>query len=245
MFSWSKSGADMNGLSKKKVNVEVRKVEPMDAKVTVDNIRSVLSGHEYVSGIDKDSAVKLIGQLYDYLTGRHEGPISLPAPAEFPDDRHRIIWPEGYKVNSRRMSSSSAGSRNEDARDKYSLSKHILSERVVRRAASVTSSMYSTRYVGIIDEEDEPEPPLAIRVRPNVPERPTSTRHDRRDEPRTVRIDENFIRPSPSVEAFIRNDGDQERVHRSHVSNNATPRPRHRAPVPESRKPEPSNFADE
>lgn len=226
---------------RKKNDSDTFKVAPMDAKITIDNLRSILNGSEYVNGIDRDTAVKLVGQLYEYLTSRHEGAISLPAPVDSPEDKYRIIWPEGCKINSRRMSTSSAGSKNDDVRDKYALSKHISSDRVVRRAMSVTSSTYSTRYVGIIDEEDEPVP-HATKERP---QKATLTHRERGGESRTMKINDDLMRPTPSIERFIMDDGNDSQPRPLRTSRTEAARPRTRATAQERMPVASSRFADE
>lgn len=225
----------------------------IDMKITIENLQTNLSSSRYNAGLDAATTVKLIGQLYEYLTGRYTGAITLPAPANDPDNKYMIMWPEGQKIRSSTMSQSSIDSKR--GKDEYALSIHRNTTRAINRASSVTSSVYSftsSQYIGIVDEEDdfEPRPQTAVpqparlqSVRPrrtsNVPE-PRDNAHASYHKPMRVPMaDIQLMKPSNSIEKMIRNNESQ-----SHSERIYTNPENQRKPGPRPVRMEPSMLAD-
>lgn len=224
----------------------------MDMKTTFENLQAVLSGPDYIDGMDQATTVAMVGSVYKYVIGKSNSAIHMPAPASVPDDRHRVMWPEGIKVKTRRTSVSSTGSGHHSRRTHtYALNPNVTTPRAMSRASSVTSgSQYSSRYVGIAEEEDdEPLPPRRNPPPRGQPQRQDSRRYD--DEPQgiplrprhepvrgtgTNRVSNAAMKPTPSMERFMRNEPDQEEEEEEVVH---APRPPRRTAARKSR------FADE
>lgn len=137
-----------------------------DVKVTFENMCITLGEPIYDRGVDSDGVINMISDLYRYISGNKNMKIRCPAPADDPDDCHRIMWPEGAKVRSRTssVSSRSTSYRQSVTRlsDQYANrhSREKSAQKARDYASSVTSSSrYGSRYVGIVDEE-LPESPL-------------------------------------------------------------------------------------
>ena len=164
--------------------------ELADLKATVENLRVTLSGDEYINGMDQATTIQMVGDIYSYVVGKLSHGLQLPAPADDPDDRGRVMWPDGMKVKSRRGSISSVGSGRYVKADRYGTPVAGAGVRGGSRASSATStSKYSSRYVGIAEEEEDDEPMPARRA----PPRRDSTRRYAPDEP------DNYIRPKKHV----------------------------------------------
>lgn len=123
-----------------------------DVKITIENLCLSLQGELYIDGVDADSMCNTLTDVYKWLTGTL-GPsaISLPAPANDPDDRHRSMWPEGAKVTtrSRRGSRSSHTSRTSKGIAVPNISAAYTSS----RASSTTSSRYAPVRARFIEDE--------------------------------------------------------------------------------------------
>jgi hypothetical protein len=220
-----------------------------DLKATFENIQATLSTRDYADGIDQATTIAMIGGIYKYITGRLGTALPLPAPVDYPDDKHRVMWPEGMKVKTRRGSVSSTGSNHHvRRRPNFDLNPNIATPKAMSRASSVTStSQYSSRYVGIAEEEEDVPPPRRKQEQVPPPRRRDSHRYqDEYDEmplrPRqpargtgTNRVSGAAMKPTPSMENFMRGhpdeDDEEEVVH--------APRPPRRAA---GRKPK---FADD
>lgn len=125
-------------------------------KVTFENLCQSLNDERYVDGVDPESLVDTVNDVYEWLMGLSKGKaIRLPAPATEPDDRHRTLWPEGSVVKTRsrrdsarsdRSSVTSGGHRVEGLSRQYTSS----------RASSVTSSKYAPIMGTFAEDDDAP-----------------------------------------------------------------------------------------
>lgn len=170
-----------------------------DIKTTLENVCALLDDPKYNGGLDPSSVVSLIEDIYEYVAGNKNKRLRLPAPANDPDDRYRIMWAEGAKVKSRPSSVSSKGSVDRHTSNKLSSiysSRNSTETKPIDRAMSVTSSSkYTSRYIGIIDEE-----PISLQ-QPPLP--PRSNRRDSITGSNTMRVNGATVRPSNSLEAIL------------------------------------------
>lgn len=157
-----------------------------DVKVTFENVCAMLNDDKYLNGIDRDSVVTLLSDIYSYVGGNRSIPLHCPAPVDNPSDRFGFMWPEGAKVSSRPTSRSSS----HRSRHVPALSSKYVSKSTGSRTPSVTSSAYSGRYIGIVDEE----PPVSYRYPADVPVSPTVQRGLGLDTP-TRRYSKSHIPP--------------------------------------------------
>jgi len=161
-----------------------------DLKSTVENLRVALSGDEYINGMDQATTIQMVGDIYMYVIGKLSHGLQLPAPCDDPDDRGRVMWPDGIKVKHRRGSISSVGSGRYVKADRYGNPVAGAGIRGGSRASSATStSKYSSRYVGIAEEEEDDQPVPARRV----PSRRDSSRRYAPEE------SDNYVRPKKQV----------------------------------------------
>lgn len=223
----------------------------MDLKATFENLQAALSSPDYVDGIDQATVVVMIGSLYKYVIGKSSSAIHLPAPTYYPDDKHRVMWPEGVKVKTRRSSMSSTGSGHYVRRkSNYALDPHVTTPRAMSRASSVTStSQYSSRYIGIVQEEDdEPLPKHKMMQRQriqqgahpqedNLQEMPLRLRREAVRSTGTNRVNGGPMKPTPSIERFMKNYPNEPQEERDEPAQASRP-PRR----PAARK---SRFADD
>lgn len=222
-----------------------------DLKATFENIQATLWTRDYADGLDRDTTIAMIGGIYNYITGRLGTALPLPAPVDYPDDKHRVMWPEGMKVKTRRTSVSSTGSSRRVRRiPNYDLNPNVATPKAMSRASSVTStSQYSSRYVGIAEEEEDVPPPRRRQEQPQPSRRRDSHRYqDDYEEmplrPRqqpvrgtgTNRVSGAAMKPTPSMENFMRSHPDDEDEEEEQAR---APRPPRRAA---GRKPK---FADD
>lgn len=160
-----------------------------NVKITVENLCLSLQDEVYNDGVDADTMCNTLTDLYKWLTGTL-GPcsISLPAPANDPDDRHRGIWPEGSKVvtRSRRGSTSSRTSRS----SKGVVVPNINASYGSSRASSTSTSRYAPVRARFIEDDypDETHRTVNLRdVRASVPiPRRESEQHHPRQMPRQM-----------------------------------------------------------
>lgn len=122
-----------------------------DVRITFENIRALLYDEKYSHGLDPNTTIDMINDVYDYVIGNKNMRIRLPAPVSNLEDRFGFMWPEGAKISSRAPSNASTAYKGRKLSSNYN------SERARNRATSVaSSSKFSARYVGFADE-DEPE----------------------------------------------------------------------------------------
>lgn len=130
-----------------------------NVKITFENVCAILRQEKYNEGIDADTTIRMIEDLYVYLTHNKDTRIRCPAPVSNPDDKFNMMWPEGAKVQSRppSLSSSYASSHYRKSTASGLSSKYTtgnLSQQARSRVSSTVSSRRPEgRYVGIIDEE--------------------------------------------------------------------------------------------
>lgn len=238
-----------------------------DLKLTVENLQAALSGREYQDGLDQESTITMVGAIYCYVTGGLRYGLPLPAPACDPEDKHRVMWPEGMKVKSRRPSVSSVGSKHNSGVNRYGLRNDIGTSYAKSRASSVTStSKYSSRYVGIAEEEDDDPRPVRQPTQrhdsfrkynqPEPVDYPKSRKqvsYDYTDSPRdlpirsntgkrsmgTHRVSDAAMKPTPSMETFMVGGGGVELGDESEPDREPVLKPR------SSRHKKQSKFADD
>lgn len=69
-------------------------------KITVENLCFALQQDAYAEGIDPMTTCNMLADFYKWITGTlGDDPISLPAPANDLEDRHRKLLPEGSRVS--------------------------------------------------------------------------------------------------------------------------------------------------
>lgn len=222
-----------------------------DLKATFENLQAMLSSDEYAYGMDQASTVVMIGGIYKYVIGKLSHGLPLPAPVDYPEDKHKVMWPEGMKVRTRRPSVSSTGSGHYSRRrNQYDLNPNTTSHHAMSRASSATSnSVYSTRYVGIVEEEDDEPLPASRHGQRQPPQKHSSHRREEdirevplrpRQEPKrsagTHRVSGAAMRPTPSIEDFMKGQPDEDDEPKE------PPRPPRRLPRTTDKKPK---FADD
>lgn len=165
-----------------------------DIRITLRNLQSLLTSDEYRSGLDNHGVARMLGDICVYISGSSSHRISLPAPISNPDDTHRLMWPEGATVKSKPRSNTSYAS----GVTRYSRSHSIApnaynSQHAYSRASSLVSSAYPSRYVGIV-ESGETAP--AYESKRQV--------HNAHPTPSAMRVSGAVIKPTPSMEKFLR-----------------------------------------
>jgi len=173
-----------------------------DVKVTLENLCALVDDPLYQNGVTSDGVVNMLQDLYKYISGDKNKRIRCPAPADNPDDRYRMMWPEGAKVTSR--PSSVTSSRNYNIRR---LSTEY-NDTARRRAASVTSSgTFTSRYVGIIDEEESVGPldtePQSVSIPFSITNRHKAQPHGSAEVPNALRVGGTLLKPSKSMQDII------------------------------------------
>jgi hypothetical protein len=73
-----------------------------DIRITFENIMIHLRERKYDEGIDTETMILTINDIYGYVTTSSRGKaLRLPAPAGDPEDKHNLMWPEGSRVHTR------------------------------------------------------------------------------------------------------------------------------------------------
>lgn len=208
-----------------------------NVQITVENLCLSLQDEVYNDGVDADTMCNTLTDLYKWLTGTL-GPcsISLPAPANDPDDRHRGIWPEGSKVvtRSRRGSTSSRVSRS----SKGVVVPNINASYGSSRASSTTSSRYTPVRARFMEDEYPVEAHRTVNLRDvrasapiprREPEQPPSKHAPRQMPYRTETMHPDMPIPRPNVN--FRNNNFAEDVEHIDTRSNQQPQqpvpPRH------------------
>ena len=180
----------------------------------MENLIALLNTDKYASGVDPITLSHTIDDIYRHIAGDKNSRIRLPAPSNSPDDGFDFMWPEGARVSSKAPSDTSHRSGRSHHSNRSRLSSKFVGGNIspnhTRRAMSVTSSQYSKRYVGFIDEEDEPESENYSIVSPSSHfRRRSSGAHKPQN---TVRVHGGVVKPTPSLERmFAKADiGDEE-----------------------------------
>lgn len=123
-------------------------------KVTLENLCSELNSNLYDLGVDRDTLVKTLSDIYEWIVVNKDTRISVPAPRDDLDDRHRYIFPEGARVSTRRSSrASSVTSTASSSLPKQALK---LSSHYTRSHASTSSAnRYQPTHIGFAEEEED------------------------------------------------------------------------------------------
>lgn len=144
----------MNSLFNRTKYVEGGDID--DIRVTFENLMGRLQDSKYDEGIDADTMVLTIADIYKYVTDTSRGKaLRLPAPANNPDDRHNSMWPEGAKVRTRSRRDSHASKASSVTSNGIRIPK-ISQAYTHSRASSNTSSKYAPVRARFI-EEDVPD----------------------------------------------------------------------------------------
>ncbi|KAJ4002536.1 hypothetical protein NW766_012861 [Fusarium irregulare] len=212
-----------------------------DVKITLENLVAVLNSAKYKSGIDPETMIYTIDDIFAYVSGDSNIRIRTPAPIDNLDDRFGFMWPEGARVTSRAPSEGSRASRQSN-RSRHLSAKFTsgnIEPDLMKSALSVTSSQYSSRYVGFIEEEDEQPPVVQV-------QRPAQRRFGGQRRPSnasarqgTVKVNGGVMKPSPSLERMFAGssiaddslDGDELDIENRPVSNRRNVRS-NAAPLP-------------
>ena len=130
-----------------------------NVKITVENLCFALQHDVYAEGIDPMTTCNMLADFYKWITGTlGDDPISLPAPANDLEDRHRKLLPEGSKVSTRpRRTSTSSRSSNVSRNSKGAIVPNISAAYTSSKASSTTSSRYAPVRHRFIEEDDYPE----------------------------------------------------------------------------------------
>ena len=112
--------------------------EVSDIKTTLENLCSELSSSVYDDGVDRDSLIVTLGDIYKWIVVDPDITISLPAISSNPEDRFRFVFPESARVSSRKHRGPSSVSSNNPANLPKSARK--LSEHYTRSWSSASSS---------------------------------------------------------------------------------------------------------
>lgn len=178
-------------------------VSMSNLRITFENLIAVLSDTKYESGIDRMTIAHTIQDLYSHVSGDRNIRIRCPAPMNNLEDKFQFLWPEGARVSSRAPSDTSRASHRSGKSHRLSskFTSGNIDSNAVRRAMSVTSSHYSKRFVGFIDEEDEKAEDEEEPVYHFSP-----PRHRKSSVPgpeNTIRVNGSVMRPSPSLEQMF------------------------------------------
>lgn len=144
----------MNSLFNRTKYVEGGDID--DIRITFENLMGRLQDSKYDEGIDADTMVLTIVDIYKYVTDTSRGKaLRLPAPANNPDDRHNTMWPEGAKVRTRSRRDSHASRASSVTSNGIRIPK-INQAYTHSRASSNTSSKYAPVRARFI-EDDVPD----------------------------------------------------------------------------------------
>lgn len=149
-----------------------------DVRITFENIMIHLQEQRYDEGIDAETMLIMINDIYNYVTGASRGKaIRLPAPATDPDDKHRSMWPEGSKVHTRSRRDSHASRASSVTSNGVRVPK-INPAYTSSRASSNTSSKYAPVRARFIEDDvpDQGVRSFNMRdIRDNMPSAPRNS----------------------------------------------------------------------
>jgi hypothetical protein len=144
----------MNSLFNRTKYVEGGDID--DIRITFENLMGRLQDSKYDEGIDADTMVLTIADIYKYVTDTSRGKaLRLPAPANNPDDKYNTMWPEGAKVRTRSRRDSHASRASSVTSNGIRIPK-INQAYTHSRASSNTSSKYAPVRARFI-EDDVPD----------------------------------------------------------------------------------------
>jgi len=124
-----------------------------DMKVTFENLCHELNSDIYTGGVDRDTLITTLEDVYKWIVSGPGKTISLPAVSGEPDDRHRIMFPQGCRVNTRKSRGpSSVSSRNSSNVPKSMM--HLSSHYTRPQSTVSSSSRVAPRYVGFVEDDD-------------------------------------------------------------------------------------------
>lgn len=174
-----------------------------NVKTTLENLVAILNDGTYSNGIDPITMSHTVDDIYRFVSGDKNSRIRCPAPVDNLDNRFRLLWPEGATVTSRPTSDASRTSRtsHRSGRSHHLSSRYTsgnINPDLTKRAMSVTSSQYSKRYVGFIEEEDEDDYSTAPPHRSNHRSNSSASKSSS-----TMRVNGAVVKPTPSLEKMF------------------------------------------
>ncbi len=125
----------------------------VDMKVTFENLCQELNNDIYDGGVDRDSLVVTLEDVYKWIVLNPDRRISLPATSTDPDDRYRFMFPQGCRVNTR----TSKGPSSVSSKNSSNVPKSVrqLSPRYTRSQSGTSSvSKGTSRYIGFAEDDD-------------------------------------------------------------------------------------------
>jgi hypothetical protein len=136
-----------------------------DMKITFENIFAELRDSRYDDGIEVETTIAMIMDIYKYVTGTSHGKaLSLPAPALNPDDKYRTMWPEGTKVRTRSRRDSHTSRASSVASNGVRVPK-VAQGYTNSRASSTTSSKYAPVRAKFMEDEIPEEGVRSLNMR--------------------------------------------------------------------------------
>lgn len=181
------------------LNVEQRtdKMQQKRTTVLIEELIEVISNPMYENGMNASTVVNMMSDIHKYISGDTNTIIRIPAPIGNDEDRHQILHPSDSTNIVRTVSNISKDSTTSSIR-KMPLrhkARSIISNST-SRSISVTSSGYSKKYIGFIDDDvDDNED------RPSYIHKGSSSRNIRH----TTRIENAIVKPTPSIEKLYGN----------------------------------------
>lgn len=124
-----------------------------DVRITFENLIFALQDKKYDEGVDAETIILTIRDIYGYVTGTSRGKaLRLPAPANDPEDKYNTMWPEGAKVRTRSRRDSHT-SRASSVTSNGVRVPRISNAYTNSRASSNTSSRYAPVKAKFIEDE--------------------------------------------------------------------------------------------
>lgn len=128
--------------------------EVMAIKITFENICQQLNDGLYDRGVDRDTLINTIDDMYRWMVVDPNYTIRLPATVDEPDDKSRFIFPEGARVMTRKHGGTSSVS----SRASSNLPKNArkLSEHYTRSCSTTSSAHgYKSRHIGFVEDDED------------------------------------------------------------------------------------------
>lgn len=176
-----------------------------DVTNTISNLCAIVMQPKYLDGIDQESLVSTLEDLTSYVLGDTNKRISLPAPANNPDDKFNMMWPEGAVIRSATPSVSSVTSQSRAKRN--GPGSDYASSEWRSRASSVSSVMH----VPIAEDEEYDRyyaQHRAVTHRPSTRTTVSNSRKPSLDESssqpiKALKVSGVNVRPTPSMEKIM------------------------------------------
>lgn len=159
-------------------------------KSTLQNLIAVIEHDRYKNGVDPNTLVNTINDLCNFISDSNNKKIRMPVPMDNINNGYTAAWFNDTTTNSRsRSTSNTSYASNEPILSRnYELSN--LSSNYTKRAVSVTSSSYSTKYTGFFGDEDDNDDQVYVH-------RGSTTGKGLHN---TMKVNGAVARPTPSIE---------------------------------------------